>query len=75
MFFRYFFLCYYILFTFVRTKVQSLSILVESEIKSVIFHRAIVTQQLLELTLHSFGIVHSLRHSRSTDPSAFKGGF
>jgi len=33
-----------------------------------------VTQQLLELTLHSFGIVHSLRHSRSTDPSAFNIG-
>ena len=61
-----FFLCCYVLSTFVGIKIHSASAFVWNEIQSMIlqtFHRAIVTLQLLELTSHGFVIIYHFRHS------------
>ena len=58
-----FFLCCYALFAFVEAEIQSESIFVRSEIQfAVLFHRAIVMLQLLELTSRGFAIVYRFRH-------------
>ncbi|EZA59691.1 hypothetical protein X777_16576, partial [Ooceraea biroi] len=48
------------LFSFVRGEIQSLSILVRSEIQSATFHCAMVTLHFLQLTLHGFAVSRSL---------------
>ncbi|EZA56789.1 hypothetical protein X777_03210, partial [Ooceraea biroi] len=45
--------------SFVRGEIQSLSILVRSEIQSATFHCAMVTMQFLQLTLHGFAVTFS----------------